>query len=289
MIKFLLLFLLIPTYCIGQISYTEEVIFKNQKDIFKSKKIKQIKITGTHTETTLVTLDENGSLSEVKSYCYRTNNLSQKSKYDSIGNKVYNVDYDYECNGTKRIETSYIYKDTLLLELKIKHKGSEIYDTSSKRVYDSLGRIVKYLSNTGLYDSFGYWEEYSYPNDSSQVKFRINRDSTIIDKEISILNQNGQVIIRSTFYDKKKTYEVAYYYNKAYQLIREVGYSYPSKELSKKKLFTYDTSGKILRKDYNYSNKETYEIYKYNNEGLLIETESKSSYGKSSKKYEYIY
>lgn len=291
MMRFLLLFLLLPTYGMSQIWSFEEAIFKSQKDIFKAKKIKQIKISGTNILTKFITLNENGILSELNVLCYDSTNLDTKAKFDNNGNEIYSASFDYECKGQLEDEWFFIYDDTLIVEVSSQIRNGFCH-VRSKTFYDSIRRKIKYLSYSSLHDVLGYWEEYSYPNDSTRIKLRINDDSTLINKEISTLNENGQVLKSFYFSKEGKTSWYEYSYNKYFQLTRKAGYFYPSKELITEKRITFDEFGKIIREDYEYSNGKSYEIYIYNNEGLLIESVYDYDYGhgdgERSKKYEYF-
>lgn len=266
--KIFLIFFLIPIYGIGQLTLTEESILKNQTHLLASKNIKQILISGKNNFTVSISLRKDGTWSELLEYCSDTIFLS-KINYDANGNEIHSIQYDYKCNGNIEYQSQYIYDDTLLIETINKDKN-ELYSTSSKTFYDTLARKVKYINNNGFFNTIGFWEEFNYPNDSTRTKLRINQDSTLISKEISLLNSDGLIIKSSYFHNGRQTSWYEYSYNEDLILTREAGFFNPSNELIMERLTFFNSQGKIIEVRNENSSGKKRKVFKYNQTGLLI-------------------
>jgi len=264
MMKVLIVFLMIPIYGIGQYTGVEQ-IFYNQADFFASEKVNQIVIKGNN--RFIYTLNENGHFKELIEHCSDSTVLA-KSEFNNEGIKIYSASYDYECTGKLNSETHFIYEGLLLTETRHKYQN-ESYTTTTETLYDSLNRKVKHITRGGPKNSISYWDEYSYPNDSTMINLRVDQDSSLIYTGYSELNDSSQIIRTTYFRDGFQSAWYEFDYTEKGMLTKEIGFFYPSKEMIKRRTYYYDRKDRLIKVDYGTINKKDYIEYKYNDQGFL--------------------
>ncbi len=280
--KVLIVLLMIPFYGIGQYTGVEQ-IFYNQADFFASKKVNQIVIQGNN--RFIFTLHENGHFKELIEHCSDSTVLA-KSEFNNEGIKIYSASYDYECTGKLKSETHFIYEGLLLTETRHKYQN-ESYTTTTETLYDSLNRKVKHITRGGPKNSISYWDEYSYPNDSTMINLRVDQDSSLIYTGYSELNDSSQIIRTTYFRDGFQSARYDFDYTEKGILTKEIGFYYPSREMITRRTYYYDRKDRLIKLDAGTINKKNYVVYKYDDDGFLIQSIKYDGDSISHTNYEY--